>query len=247
MSYSAISGKASIEQQPCLVRPTMNSMTTTAKHGRTSMLKPRASELIPHRWLKINGSSDVESIRSYSTRLMKKMKEGRRDTESPPWPALATQPDEQVAAVSLGSPNNDKAGTQRTAGDALAQSAQASSSVERPVRVPNFGSQRSQDSSWRPFTGQFHFPMYTFSPRTCIPGRLVRSRVLRSGYLESHCLGIFLRNVVGATALQLRTSYLDGVFVKELVTWLVTFSYTNTIHRPVATPEHMLLLTSFAR
>ena len=55
--------------------------------------------------------------------------------------------------MSLGSPDNDKAGTQRTAGNALAQSAQASSSVERPVRVPSFGSQRSQDSSWRPFEG----------------------------------------------------------------------------------------------
>jgi hypothetical protein len=83
---------------------------------------------------------------------MKKMK-GRRDTESPPWPASATPPDEQVAALSLGSPDNDKAATQRTAGDALAQSAQASSSIERPVRVPSFGSKRSQDSSWRPFEG----------------------------------------------------------------------------------------------
>jgi hypothetical protein len=79
--------------------------------------------------------------------------DGRSDTESAPWPALAAHPDEQVAAMSFGSPDNDKTGTQRTAGDALVQSAQVSSSVGRPARVPSFGSQRSQDSSWQPFEG----------------------------------------------------------------------------------------------
>jgi hypothetical protein len=79
-----------------------------------------------------------------------------RDVGSPPWPASATPPNEPDTAITLGLPDKDKADTERTAVDTLAQSAQGSSVVENPVRAPSFSSHRSKHSTWRPFKGPNH-------------------------------------------------------------------------------------------
>jgi hypothetical protein len=79
--------------------------------------------------------------------------EAWRGGESPPWPASATPREEHVAVMALGSPDKDKADTEQTAVETLAQSAPASLSAEHLVRVPSFSSHRSKDSTWRPFNG----------------------------------------------------------------------------------------------
>jgi hypothetical protein len=78
---------------------------------------------------------------------------GRQHGESPPWPASATPPEDDMAAMTLASPVNTIVGNEPMLVETSAGGAQATSTMEHPKRGSSFSSHRSKDSAWRPFNG----------------------------------------------------------------------------------------------
>jgi hypothetical protein len=78
---------------------------------------------------------------------------GRQHGESPPWPASATPPEDNMATMTLASPVNTTAGAEHMLLETSTGGTQATPTTEHPRKCSSFSSHRSKDSAWRPFNG----------------------------------------------------------------------------------------------